>query len=222
MLTLNSGALKRIKATLDNSLFSSQMFDISRNQGQSVIEIVYLPEPAFRFKAEEVTGRLQSTECPGTIFVEPEDYTLNRPNELEGRIQQWVRRIEEEVQVQDNGRSAIDVFRKQIEDTANKIDSPEKPFTADEAREWTQHFNEMTEKLRTMSDEIKINQSDIQQLKSQLKRMQQVATKMPRSTWLKSTGYKIVQWADSKFDRAIDKSVETGVKTLLELPWRLP
>lgn len=220
MPTLNMAVLKRIDEILNESLFTNLMFKVTTNNENDIIQIEYTANPSFKYLARkaDVGKRFESIESPGIYFREAETVMFSDPGDLEKKISDWVARIEEEELTLDTGQSYIDQIRTQIQQTADSISDPNIPFQEKEAKEWTDRFDELVKKMDSMSEELKLTTKDLNDLKKELGKMKDLSTKMSRSTWLRSTGFKIAKWFDNKLDRVVDKSVETTIKTYLQLP----
>lgn len=218
MPTLTQAARNRILNYFDQSKLTIELFEFVINKGNKIIQIIYKPNSNFKLTINKVKDNFISIESPGLTLLEQEKFELRNSHEIETRVREWIRRIEDEIIIDQQSSDYLNNLRQKLDQLIEDIDNPDKPFSKSEASTWEEKFANIVDQFDELKDKLNIQEHDIAQLKQEIKKMNSVSSKMPRNIWLKSVGSKIIDWIDKKFDRALDKAIETSIIAVLSPP----
>ena len=99
MKKLRKGVVEGILKQLDTILFSKNAFDVSYNdKSGEILKIVFRENPDFKFVVTQPGKRAtwKTSECPGDVFTETEEYSIPDFPRCQQRIIPWTNKILEE------------------------------------------------------------------------------------------------------------------------------
>lgn len=223
---IREGAQKTIFDQLSTTFLSPQNFEASFNdESGTIVDIVFRDRESYRFRVLQPTspinqnGNWITRECPGQFFTDEEEFRLGDFNTAQGRIQHWVNRILEDITISaTSGKPWIDRLRANLEQSIDDLDNPEAPFSVEEAEEWEVRFAELIARMDELQEENKIHKEDLNRLKKHLKELRGKATTMPKRTWVRAVGNRIIDVFLNTAESALKAIAEGTVKGLLGPP----
>jgi hypothetical protein len=224
VLTLRNGAIQQILQQLDRAFLTRHAFDLTFNDpnGQ-IVQLTFRDHKDFTFTiqqpgtGENNTTQWRTVECPGRYFTSPEIYDhRDFPNAM-GSIYAWVDRIIQDLASVKSKRSDnIEQMRRNLEETADALPNPTEPFTETELDAWSEKFDSLIQRLETLESEGQIQKGQVESLKHQLEELKKQGTSIPKRTWLKTAGHKVLDLLDTASKEVIKALAEGAVKALLD------
>jgi len=223
MKSLRSGAISQFLRQLDHGVFSQHNFDTSFNeQDGTLASVVFGDDPNFYFKilqpktSVNKTGQWRTLESPGQFFTSEEEYENRDFNTAHSRARAWVARVVEElVFAQNKNGDWLQTLRSNLEAAANSLPEPETPFSEAEVADWSRKFDDLLARLEGLESENKIQQGVVTQLKQQLNELQKQGVNIPKRTWLKTAGHKILDVFEHGAKAGTEAIAKGAVKALL-------
>lgn len=224
---LRQTTIAEILAGLDTTLFTKRGFHCEFNKPDgTLVRIVFKERPSFRieirqpgYKKDEFSLSLQewtTLECPGHSFSSEELYTWETYHECQSRISQWSTRLLDEILVHGSQQDdVLEVLRRNLEENADALPEPETPFQGEEALKWKQKLDEVIEHLSQLSAENESRQAEIGELQLELGKLKEQIDAVPKKTWLRAVGNRILTLAEGGASAAIKSLAEGAVKALI-------
>lgn len=226
MLILRRGALEELRRGLNRGFLTSHSFDIGANAADgTLVRVVFKDRPDFTFSLLHPETEVnqskswRSVESPGRHFTTAETYEHAQFQQAFGSVYGWMDRVAEEVLLEakaHNDTSLIDELRRNVEETADSLPEPDKPFTSQELEDWSQRLTSLLSRLSELELKSEIQNGRVEQLSRQLDELKKQGTTVPKRTWLKSAGNKILDLLDSTSKAVLKSLAEGAVKALLE------
>ncbi|MDP1526877.1 MAG: hypothetical protein Q8M20_13770 [Rhodocyclaceae bacterium] len=224
--TLRYGAIEEIRRNLNRGFLTAHSFDIKANSPDGIlVQVTYKDRPEFSIaivqpESDANTSRVWRTiETPGRHFVAAEIYDHQQFQQAYGSIWGWADRVAEEILLQAKSGiapSAIEDLRRNVEEAANNLVDPDKPFSEEEIDDWSERFKALIARLTELEKQNEIQSGRVNQLASQLEELKKQGTVVPKRTWVKAAGNKILDFFDTGAKAAIKAAAEGAVKALLE------
>jgi hypothetical protein len=147
MTKLRKASIQQILNTLDNTIFTSHAFEAKFNVSDSeIVRIAFKEDKHSSFAIKRDGGTWLTYEAPGPILVDQEITRLGDLASCINRIKPWADRILEEY-ITTSSPDALQKMRERIDSFADSMPQPEKPFNADEAREFSAKLEDMIRKF---------------------------------------------------------------------------
>jgi hypothetical protein len=219
MLELNKETLQAIRRELGKLFLSAHSFDLTANgENGEILKVVFRDNPNFRFLVIQPSdqGPWKTVECPGVTYLSAETYEVPTWEHCRSRIQWWVDRILKELTVTSgNPKSELDTLRKNLEQYANSIGDPDTPFSNEESEEWKARLDGIVERLEKLESQDKIQSTRLQEFKKEIDALKERANVLPKRTWIKAAGYKILDYVDTAVKAGVKAFAEATVKGFL-------
>jgi hypothetical protein len=226
LLYLRRGAIEQIRKGLYRGFLTSHSFDIQFNDPNgTLVAVTYKDRPEFAFVLLHPETEVNSAnnwktiESPGRHFTTAETYEHPNFQQAQGSLFGWVDRIGEELLLEAQSHddsTLLEQMRKGVSDTADHLPEPEKPFTEDELEDWSNQLTRLLTRLSELERQNEIQRGRVEQVSRQLEELKRQGTKIPKRTWLKTAGNKILDLLDSTSKAALKALAEGAVKALLE------
>lgn len=219
MLELNRGTINDIRRELNRLFLTTHAFDARFNtdEGKSV-EIIFKDNPQFFFYISQPkeSGTWISVESPGQSFRTAEKYENRDFSSARGRISSWVQRVIEELTVHSTTPNQfIRTFRENLEQNADNLPEPELPFSLEESAEWARRLDEILQRFRKLEEDNKLHAGRLHQLERDFHELSLKLTVIPKKTWVKAAGNKILDFLETGAKEGLKTLVESTVKGLL-------
>lgn len=221
MPKLNKDTIDSIRKDLNRLFLSASSFNIILGEKEEVLKIIFKENPEFYFivnvPKDSRLGRWESIECPGDVFRNPEKYQMTSFMECRKRIPAWVDRIISEITVtpEEQG-SVVEALRRNLEQNADSLPNPEVPFVNEEAQQWQEKLDTMIAKMAKLEEENKIQKGGLKELKRDIELLKEKITVLPKRTWLRAAGNKILDYIESFAKEGIKALAEGAVKGFLK------
>ena len=206
---------------LDKSVFTKHAFDASFNdeKKRSVVKIVYKDHPAYFFDIHETYDNMwKIRKAPGPLFSDPEESDHNQFDDYVSELDQWLRRLLEEITF-DAGRSSsfIDLMRSSLEKAAESVPNPSQPFNDAEAAAWNKKLDEVMAKFEEMEKRSEIQQIELFKLRGEVEKIRKVIHKVPKKTWIRSVGNRVLSVAEQALTRAGAEVTQEQIRKLISM-----
>lgn len=226
MEPLRRGAIEELKRSLNRGFLSSHSFLLEYNLSDgTAVKLTYADRPEFTFKLlhpqsqANSTGSWQTQESPGRHFLALETYDHPRFDQAWGAVYGWVDRVSEEIMLEakaSSGSTLLDELRRNVSETADSLSEPDKPFTEEELEDWSQQLMNLLVRMQEIEQANEIQRSRIDQLTRELEQLKKQGTTVPKRTWLKTAGNKVLDLLDTISKSTLKALAEGAVKALLE------
>lgn len=218
-MSLRRATIDKILLALDKTIFTRHLFNYSFNHDDgTLVRIIYSENNNFQFVAsydldEMGENKIWNTqEAPGTDFINLEYFFYDNLDALLMGISNWVNRILEEEDLGTHVLEHIERIREKIIEDANNIPDPEKPFEGKEAQEYKNKLDILYEEIENMNDQHKLTWTELEKIRKGIDSLKQQIEGMPRKTWLKAAGNKILDTVASISGKV---TVEVLTKTIM-------
>lgn len=219
MSSIRDLIIKDIFNDLDRSLFTRHGFDCSFNREDGyIVHIVFRDIPIFKFtiKDKNYSGNWITEEAPGINFLEGESYQFNEFDKAKGRLRFWIQRIIEEISIDDNkNKTVLENWRKNLNSFTDGMTEPDKPFDEKESQQWVERLDDLLVKFSDLSENDKLQKQELDSLKKEVEYLKANLTKLPKSTWIKAAGNKIINIMEKVTTKAGEAIAEGVVKGLI-------
>ncbi len=226
MQILRLGAIEELKRGLNRGFLTHHSFDISVNGSDGTLVAVKFkdrPEYAFALlhpKTEvNQSPSWRSVESPGRHFTSAENYDHSQFNQAFNAVYSWADRVNEEVvlgaKVHED-TSLIDEMRRNVSQTADNLHEPDQPFTPEELEDWSAQLKRLVGRLSELERQNEIQSGRVEQLSRELEHLKKQGATLPKRTWLKTAGNKVLDLLDSTSKAALKALAEGAVKALLD------
>jgi hypothetical protein len=221
MRELRYPATRRVLSSLDSSFLTRHAFDASfNNENGEIVALQFRENPRFEFKITQSQNgdRWTVTECPGVTFTDAEVYAFTEYGQAANRISAWVQRIIEDLALQNRAEHVdFSELRKSINEAADHVADPDKPFNVDEAADWKERLDTLVERFETLKDQNQIQEQELRSLKNEVANLKETISRFPKRVWIKSAGNKILNIFEKIANSESGmRMVEKVVKVLLE------
>ena len=223
MKKLRDGSINQLLRNLDRGLISRHHFDAQFNLDDgTLVSITFRDAPEFYFRLlqpksnQNTTTQWATRESPGDYFTSEESYTHREFSAAFGRVSPWVNRLIEDLAVHTSTDDDwVSELRANLDEAADALPEPEKPFSEEEVEAWSQKFEQLIERLKKLEEENQIQKGLVSKLKSQLEELKKSGVTTPKRTWLKSAGHKVLDVFEHGTKAGIKALAEGAVKALL-------
>lgn len=222
MNTLRAPVIERVLAMLDRGFLTRHSFEATFNSANGVIvSVKFRDNPALYFQivspnAEENQNALWVVrECPGVNFVEAEAMYAQNWDIALARLPPWLDRVIQDHFVSAPPDEVIQRYRKNLDETADDLPEPDKPFTTEEHEEWKQKFDTIVERMSSLESAHKVQKAHIDKLKQQLEELDKQAPALPKRTWLKAAGHRVLDALATAGQETIKSIAEGTIRGLL-------
>jgi len=221
MVKLNKSAMAQIQQYLDQGFFSRHSFQIAFNSDNGELVRVQLADYPNCFYAvlqpNSTQSGWRSLESPGRHFTTAEEYPHPTYEHAAGYISSWVSRLLKEVVMEESLTNGdLHQLREDLARNAENLADPNQPFTADEAKEWEAKFDAMADRLRELEQKNELHQGHLHKLLNELEQLKKVSTSVPKKTWVKTAGNKILDYMETAAKSTITALAQGVVKAMLE------
>lgn len=223
---LRLGAVEEIRRNLNRGFLTSHSFDLDCNLPDgTLVRVTYRDNRAWTFhllhpKSEVNDGtKWRTVEAPGRHFSSKETYDHEQFNQGYGAVFGWVDRVNEEMLLSAKahvGKTTLQDLREQVETAANNLPNPETPFTEEELEDWSTQLQRLLGRLSELERQSEIHSGRVDQLSRELDALKKQGTSVPRRTWLRTAGNKVLDLLDHTSKAGLKSLAEGAMKALLE------
>jgi hypothetical protein len=223
---LRLGAIEELRRNLNRGLLTSHSFNLECNLADgTLVRVSYKDNPTWTFellhpKSEVHAGaKWKTVESPGRYFVSQESYEHEQFNQAYSSVYGWVDRVNEEMLLAAKShmdKSTIQDLRIQVEAAANNLTEPDKPFTDEELEDWSAQLQKLVGRLTELERQSEIQSGRVEQLTRELENLKKQGTSMPKRTWLRTAGNKILDLLDHTSKAGLKALAEGAMKALLD------
>lgn len=222
MAQLRKAIQEEILGELDESVFTRYGFVCEFNPVEDVVlRIRFKDRPEFAFGIGDGTvstilgeKRWVVVESPGEAFNEPEDTGCDTFLQARSRLADWLARLAHEIQTSPSERATrglLDEFEKSLESLAE----PDQPFTEEEAADWRERLDKFVDQLEALQEQHELDRDELRKLRDDVERLKGNVGSLPKKTWLRAAGGKILGYLDKKADTALIAAVQTAVRATM-------
>jgi hypothetical protein len=108
-------------------------------------------------------------------------------------------------------------MRIKLERAAGSVPDPDQPFNDTEAVVWNKRLDEIIKRFQEMEENSEIQRAELDQLKREIIEIRSVITKVPKRTWIRSLGNRVLGIAEQALARAGAELAEEQIKRLLSI-----
>lgn len=223
---LRLGAIEEIRRNLNRGFLTSHSFELQCNLPDgTLVRVTYKDNTTWTFellhpKSEaNASGKWRTVESPGRHFSSQETYDHDQFNQGFGAVFGWVDRVNEEMVLAAKahvGKTTLQDLREQVEAAANNLKEPEKPFTEDELEDWSAQLQRLVGRLSELERQSEIQSGRVEQLTRELESLKKQGTSIPKRTWLRTAGNKVLDLLDHTSKAGLKALAEGAMKALLE------
>jgi len=164
-------------------------------------------------------AKWRTIESPGRHFSSQETYDHEQFNQAYSSVYGWVDRVNEEMVLAAKAhidRTTLQELRLQVEAAANSLTDPEKPFTEEELEDWSAQLQRLVGRLSELERQSEIQSGRVEQLTRDLEQLKKQGTSIPKRTWLRTAGNKVLDLLDHTSKAGLKSLAEGAMKALLE------
>lgn len=203
---------------LDRTLFTRHGFTYSFNRKDGyIVHIVFKENPNFKFLIQERrSGDWVTEEAPGVNFMDGESYRFTEFEKAKQRVRFWVQRIIEEITIDEKkAKTMLESWRKDLSKFSDSMSEPDKPFDEKESQQWMERLDDLIIKFENLSENDKLQKKELESLKKEVEVLKQNLSKLPKATWMKAAGNKIINIMEKVTTKAGEAIAEGVVKGLI-------
>jgi len=218
--------MEELRRNLNRGFLTAHSFTTEFNgEDGTLVRVVYVDRPEFSFallhpqSAVNQTNSWKSTESPGRHFTSAETYDHPRFDQAFNAVYGWADRVGEEIVLEAKTHadmSLIEELRRNVAETADNLLEPDKPFTVEELDSWTAQLQGLLSRMKELEQKNEIQAGRVEQMSRELENFKKQGTTVPKRTWLKTAGNKILDLLDSTSKAALKALAEGAVKAMLE------
>ncbi len=86
----------------------------------------------------------------------------------------------------------IKQMRQDLERNSENLPDPQLPFAPGEASQWRTKLDNLVARIEKLAEKGEIQQGEVDKLKAEVKKLKTMIESVPKKTWLKSAGYRIL------------------------------
>jgi hypothetical protein len=221
MRKLRQVTIRDIHSQLDKSVLTKHAFDTSFNDEKKnvVLKIAYRDHPAYFFEIIELAPKYwQIRKAPGILFSDPEGSNHDEFDDYIVELDRWLERLLVEITF-DSGKSSsfIDLMRSNLEKAAESVPNPSQPFNDSEAAVWNKKLDEVMAKFEEMEKKNEIQRYALSKLRNEIEEIRKVMRTVPKKTWIRSVGNRVLNMAEQALTRAGAGVAEEQIKKLISI-----
>ena len=173
MMTLRERTKRAILEQLDNSLFTKDGFDCRFNEDDLTVSIKFNDYDQYYFKVNERSNHKWSvTQKPGDLFDEEQINSFDTFEVAIKEIDKWINHIFEELTLRSGDRpNVFDNLRDRLNEQADMLPEPERPFSKAEAAVWEQRLDSFVAQLQQLQKDQKVSFSLVENLQSEVNKL---------------------------------------------------
>lgn len=223
---LRLGAIDEIRRNLNRGFLTSQSFELEYNLTDgTLVRVKHKDNTTWNFELLHPTSEVnagtkwRTIESPGRYFASQETYEHEQFNQAHSSVNSWVDRVSEEMLLAAKvhiDRTTVQELRLQVEAAANNLTDPEKPFTEEELENWSGQLQRLVGRLSELERQTEIQSGRVQQLTRELEQLKKQGTSIPKRTWLRTAGNKVLDLLDHTSKACLKSLAEGAMKALLE------
>jgi len=190
-MALRASMVSKIWASLEKSPFTVADFDVSFVAGP-LLEVKFLHKPEFSFVIrEDYTGDLILVESPGTHLL-VEKKTLGTLDDAPTKLLDWTRNVRDELRATIPLVNEFDDLRRLVEAHINDhLDSPDEPFTIEEADALRQKLDQLDTRFNEMQQQSELTQREVERLTKELASLKENLGAYPKGVWYKTAASRL-------------------------------
>jgi hypothetical protein len=225
MEPLRKGAVEEIRLNLNRGFLTSHLFDIISNvEDGTLLDITFLDRSTFKFRllhpetAVNLHMQWKTVESPGRYLLSGETYDHQQLAQAISAAYAWADRISQELVLEaaeHRDNSLLEELRHKLNEMADNLTNPEMPFSEDEVDDWSGRFEAVLQRLSELERENETQKWKVENLARELHSLKSEGTKVPRRTWVKTVGNKILDVLSTASKAAVSAITEGAVKGLL-------
>ncbi|MDP2983323.1 MAG: hypothetical protein Q8O92_08340 [Candidatus Latescibacter sp.] len=205
---------KSILDILDESIFTRDGFNCHFNEGDLILSINFNDNDQFNFQIRQdiFNSKWTVSEKPGDTFYSDEAKSYDTFEKALDRINTWIEHILEELSLSSaENRDNFGILRDRINEQAETLPDPDQPFNKAEAVVWERRLDNLVKQFEQLQKEQKVSQLQVYKLQSEVQKLKEQITNIPKRTWVKSAGLRVLRIietvAASEGHELIDKAV---------------
>jgi hypothetical protein len=202
MSRLRPSIMASIEKALSRSYFGRGSFSVTYpDKGEILCAISFLPLPANlcalgEGKRGDDPMHLYAHTSPGAYKVK-DDFWLHAVENFPYRVEEWSKRIREDLAKPPTAEAEIEQFRHKLEEELEKQGaSAEGHFSEQEAAEMAARLDEMASKLSELQERQQITEEELSRLKKVLDGAKDDLQTYPKAVWYRVTATRI--WEATK------------------------
>lgn len=216
--------MQQVLQQLDRAFLTRHSFDalFNGNSGE-IVKLTFRDHQEFSLaicqpnSPSNNSSQWRTTECPGRHFTSPELYEHRDFPTAMGSIYAWVDRIVQDLASAKAGQNgSVEQMRRSLEQAADSLPDPGTPFTETELDEWSAKFEALLQRLEKLEAENQLQRGQVDNLRRQLDELKKHGTAVPKRTWLKTAGHKVLDLLETASKEAVKALAEGAVKALLD------
>ena len=219
MAFIRDSVIKDFINDLDRTLFTRHGFTYTFNTPDGdIVNIVFKENPNFKFliKDRNYSNDWVTEESPGVNFMDGESYRFTDFEKAKQRIRFWVQRIIEEITVDEKkAKTVLESWRSNLSTFSDNMSDPEKPFSENESQQWVERLDDLITKFESLNENDRLQKKELDSLKKEVEALKQNLSKLPKSTWMRAAGNKIINVLESVTTKAGEAIAEGAVKGLI-------
>lgn len=204
---------------LDRTLFTRHGFTYTFNrQDGYIVHIVFKENPNFKFliKDRNYSKEWVTEESPGVNFMDGESYRFTEFEKAKQRVRFWVQRIIEEITIDEKkAKTMLESWRRDLSELSDNMSEPEKPFNENETQQWVERLDDLIIKFENLNENDRLQKKELDSLKKEVEVLKQNLTKLPKATWMRAAGNKIINVLENVTTKAGEAIAEGVVKGLI-------
>ncbi|WP_268124950.1 hypothetical protein [Roseivirga pacifica] len=225
-----------IESLLDNSVFTKYAFNIEYNNSeQAIFKVVFTSTPVYSFEvtyspqmSRSYVGKkdlVYHVKCsPGKYFNEVSIVEFKTFEEVLSHIGIWTTRIFNELREGkvslSHFQNTIDELKRDFEERIRNNEGNDKGeyFSGEQVDEYKNKLDDILAKMRELKGELELNKSELEKVKLEFDKLKECIEILPRETWLRSAGNKMIDLMTSFAKSEIgQKMISSSVKGFLDI-----
>lgn len=199
MITLRPSLKDDILRELDNTSFGKDLFVLEFQKNDYLINVSFIPNSAFSFKAKEVQNNSNpreqylSIEAPGQWTLEPEEFQHESFGHARGRITSWALRIEADFK---SSQPIDENFEKLRDEIISQFDHYNQNggnhFSEEEKSTIHSSIDELKEKMEKLYTEKDATNQQLNIMRQQINKLTESIEILDKRTWVLAAANRVI------------------------------
>ncbi len=213
---LSGVVVEKLLRHLDNTPFTRHSFGVAQGESDAdpSLRISLLDYPEYYFAVSYGGSFWRLSYCPGEMLLDAGEQDSNLEG-VELALVNWTLRLTVELALRAARADPVDAFRKELAAAADAFPEPDRPFTRAEADDWTRKLDAALAQFERDRDKMDITADEIIRLKTQIDKLTEIVTKVPRRVWVRSAGNTVADFFERISTKALAAITEGAVRALL-------
>lgn len=226
---------RRIFDILDKSEFGAYAFevlypgDLINNKTNTTLEIKFIGNKTFFVKCYEAVSTttyksyISFQSCPGRYLQNEGSKELTNFEQIFDEVEQWLKRLIQDLKDQspllnkvfDEIHRIEEEFEKKINEKFDATDMSY--FSETEVDELKEKLNDLFGKFEKLKESNELKDNELKSIKDEVEKIKKNLNILPKTTWFKSSGKKIINLIGKYLNPETIKSISVEVvKGLLD------